>query len=308
MKGWQKVLKKNHEYSRHLLKFVSVLFAVFIWFYVLNSEPQEVTHNMTLHLVPPKGLSVSNLTPEKLNVKIKGSRAFIRTMVEREENVFLKLQNYPYKKKGGFNIFLSPEDISVPFGVQVMEVSPDKFKVELQKEIRKNVPVKINLVGALAGDLKLMETNVEPSEVLITGPIEVMRKISRVQTAPIDIATLEGSGEMKIALVDVDPRISIKRVTPVDFSFVVKPRKANLTLKRVQVRFLSSSNRIKSKTRFVSLDVLAPEGVRLTASSVQVIADVPDEKGVHSVKLRAKLPEGIHLLQINPQSINVSNR
>ena len=308
MKGWQKVLKKNHEYSRHLLKLVSVLFAVFIWFYVLNSEPQEVTHQMTLHLVPPTGLSVSNLTPEKLSVKIKGSRAFIRTMVEREENVFIKLQNYPYKKKGGFSIFLSPEDISVPFGVQVMEVSPDKFKIELQKEIRKNVPVKMNLVGTLAGDLKLMGTKVDPSEVLITGPIEVMRKVSRVQTAPIDIATLEGTGEMKISLAETDPRIVIKRITPVDFSYVVKPRKANLTLKRVKIRFLSSSNKINSKTRYVSLDVLAPEGVRLTESSVQVIADVPDKKGVHSVKLRAKLPEGIHLLQINPQSINVSNR
>ncbi|ATH08258.1 hypothetical protein BIY24_09930 [Halobacteriovorax marinus] len=308
MKGWQKVLKKNHEYSRHLLKVVSALFAVVIWFYVLNSEPQEVTHNMTLHLVSPKGLSVSNLTPEKLSVKIKGSRAFIRTMVEREESVYLKLQNYPYQKKGGFNIFLSPEDIPVPFGIQVIDVKPDKFKVELQKEIRKNVPVKVNLVGALPSDLKLMETKIEPSEVLISGPIEVMRKISRVTTAPIDLTTLEGSGELKISLSDIDPRIESKRVTPLDFAYVVKPRKANLTLKKVKIRFLSSSNRISSKTRFVSLDVLAPEGVRLTASSVQVIADVPDERGVHSVKLRAKLPEGIHLLQINPQSINVSNR
>lgn len=308
MKGWQKVLKKNHEYSRHLLKFVSVLFAVFIWFYVLNSEPQEVTHHMNLHLVSPTGLSVSNLTPEKLNVKIKGSRAFIRTMVEREENVFLKLKDYPYKKKGGFNIFLSPEDIPVPFGVQVIDVKPDKFKVELQKEIRKNVPVKLNFVGSIPSDLKLMETKVSPSEVLISGPIEVMRKISKVQSAPIDISTLQGSGEMKVALADIDPRVESKRVTPLDFSYVVKPRKANLTLKKIKIRFLSSSSRVKSKTRYVSLDVLAPEGVRLTASSVQVIADVPDSKGVHRVKLRAKLPEGIHLLQINPQSINVSNR
>ncbi|OUR99996.1 hypothetical protein A9Q84_02895 [Halobacteriovorax marinus] len=308
MKNWHRVLNKNDKYSRHFLKLVSLFFACFLWFYVLNSEPQVVEQLLTLSLKSPKGLSVSNIVPAKIKVKLKGSRAFVRNVVEREEKIYLNLKNYPYKKKGGFNVLLTPNDVSVPFGVEVISVSPDNFKVKLEKRITKKLTIKASLVGSLPTDLNLIKKTLEPATVLVSGPIEVMRKISKVVTSPIDITNLQGKGELKISLGQMDSRVESNRASAITFKYIVKPRKANLTLKKVKIRFLTTSTRLKSKSKYVSLDVLAPEGVRITASSVQVIADVPDKKGVHRVKLRAKLPEGIHLLQINPQSINVTIR
>lgn len=308
MKSWHRVLNKNDKYSRHFLKLVSLFFACFLWFYVLNSEPQEVEQMLNLSLKSPKGLSVSNIVPAKIRVKLKGSRAFIRNVIQREEQIYLNLKNYPYKKKGGFNVLLTPNDVSVPFGVEVISLSPDNFKVQLEKKISKKLPIKPNLVGALPTDLKLIKKKLVPSSVLVSGPIEVMRKISKITTSPIDISNLQGVGDLKISLGELDSRVKSERATAITFKYSVKPRKANLTLKKVKIRFLSTSTKIKSKNKYVSLDVLAPEGARITASNVQVIADVPDKRGTHRVKLRAKLPEGIHLLQINPQSINVSIR
>jgi YbbR domain-containing protein len=308
MTRWNKVLDKNDATSRHFLKLVSVLFAFFLWFYVLNSEPQIVEQTVVLKLKSPKGLSVSNIVPTKVKIQIKGSRAFVRTVLKREDSVHIDLKNYPIKKKGGFKVFLGPTDVTVPFGVEVLAITPESFKVQLQKEIRKEVPIRPTFVGDIAPDLRLIKKSFSPKKVLISGPIEVLRKISKVQTAPIDKSTLQGEGNLKISLGDLDQRVTSKRLTAVDFNYVVKPRKANLTLKKIKIKFLSSSLRIKSKIKYVSLDVLAPEGVKLKRSDIQVIADVPDSKGTHSVKLTAKLPEGIHLLQINPQSIKVSSR
>ena len=308
MTKWNKVLKKNDATSRHFLKVVSLLFSFFLWFYVLNSEPQIVEQTVVLKLKSPKGLSVSNIVPTNVKIQIKGSRAFVRTVLKREDSVHVDLKNYPIKKKGGFNVFLGPTDVTVPFGVEVLTITPETFKVQLQKEIRKEVPIKPVFVGQIAPDLKLIKKSFSPKKILISGPIEILRKISKIQTAPIDMSTLQGEGDMKISLGELDQRVSIKRLTAVDFNFSVKPRKANLTLKKIKIKFLSSSLRISSKSKFVSLDVLAPEGVKLNRSDIQVIADVPDSKGTHSVKLRANLPEGIHLLQINPQSIKVTSR
>ena len=308
MRRLQRVLNRNEQISRHFLKLVSVIFAFFLWFYVLNSEPQVVEQVVSLNLKSPPGLSVANIVPTKVKVTLKGSRAFIRNVLKREDSVHVDLKNYPIKKKGGFKVFLGPNDVTVPFGVEVLALAPDSFDVTLQKEIRKEVPIRPELVGEIATDLKLISKKISPKKVLISGPIEVLRKISKVHTAPIDVSHLQGSGELKISLGDLDQRVSVKRFTAVDFKYVVKPRKANLTLKKIKINFLSSSTRIKSKIKYVSLDVLAPENVKITRSDIQVIAEVPDKKGAHRVKLRAKLPEGIHLLQINPQSINVSIR
>lgn len=308
MSKWNKVLNSNDATSRHFLKLVSVLFASFLWFYVLNSEPQIVEQTVVLKLKSPKGLSVSNLVPSTVKIQIKGSRAFVRTVLKREDSVHIDLKNYPIKKKGGFNVFLGPTDVTVPFGVEVLTISPESFKVQLQKEIRKEVPVRPTFVGEIPPDLKLIKKSISPKKVLISGPIEVLRKISKIQTSPIDVSSLQGKGSFKISLGELDQRVTLKRLTAVDFNYVVKPRKANLTLKKVKIMFLSSSTRISSKSKYVSLDVLAPEGVKINRSDIQVIADVPSSKGTHRVKLRANLPEGIHLLQINPQSIKVSTR
>ncbi|WP_127717470.1 YbbR-like domain-containing protein [Halobacteriovorax sp. HLS] len=308
MKRFGRGLEKDDALSRHFLKLVSVLFASFLWFYVLNSEPQIVEQSMHLRLLTPAGKSISNIVPQKVAVKIKGSRAFVRTVLNQELSVVVDLKKYSVNKKGGFRVFLTHSDVTVPFGVEVISITPESFNVELQKEIRKEVAVKPVLTGNIAPDLKLINTSVSPKTVLISGPIEVMRKVSKVQTVPIDISSLQGEGDIKIALADLDQRVSIDRNTPVDFNYTLKPRKANLTLKKIKISFLSTSTKISSKVKYVSLDVLAPEGVRLNKSDIQIIAEVPESKGTHSVKLRANLPEGIHLLQINPQSINVSTR
>src|SRR5690606_13626934 len=99
--------------------------------------------------------------------------------------------------------------------------------------------------------------------------------------------------------------------TEVEMHYKVKPKKANLTLKNIPVRFLSTSTRINSKVKEVALDVLVPEQSEglLTKDKVQVIADVPEGKrGQVQVDLRAVLPEGVHLLQIHPASINITVR
>ena len=64
---------------------------------------------------------------------------------------------------------------------------------------------------------------------------------------------------------------------------------------------------ISSKIKNVSLDVLMPKEKSIKTSEVSVVADIPENtRGRVKVKLRATLPDEVHLLQINPEYINVS--
>jgi len=292
--------------SKHLLKIVSFVMACFLWFYVLNSEPQEVVRKLSIEYKTPKGYSLANLALDKVSVRLKGSRAFMQQALKGREKIIIDVTRLPYKKKKDLTATLSNYDIPVPFGVDVLSIDPEVLHIKLDKEITKKVSVKAQLVGDVSHDLKLMKTSLTPSTVFIKGPKEVMRKIGRLRSLPIDVSSLEGNGEIKVGILPTDPRIHIKRDAPLVFKYSMKPKKANLTLKKVKIRFISSGRQFKTKHKYASLDVLAPDDIKLKASSVKVFADIPEGKrGVRTVKLEARLPEGVHLLQINPQTIRV---
>lgn len=295
---------------RHLLKVISLFAAFMLWFYVLSNEPFVIEKKIKLDFEVPKGYAISNLPKREVTVKIRGSRIFMKNLLGNEAKILLDLKIYPYKKTKNFDVHINPYDVPVSFGLDVIKVTPDKINVTLDKSIYKKVPVKVKLSGEVTSEMKLVKYGLIPSEVMIVGPIEVMRKVSFMNTESIDLSPLDGTGIMKVRIDEVDPRIRVKEeeLSEVDFSYVVKPKKANMTLKKIKIRFLSTRRNFYTKNKYVSLDVLVAEEVKhqINRSKIQVVADIPEgKKGVMKIKLKAILPDGVHLLRINPENIVV---
>ncbi len=306
MKTIKKLSVSGEKGKRHLYKVLSLFFAISLWFYVLNSEPLVVEKSIDLSLINPPDLAVVNLPPTEVKVKLRGSRAFMNNLFRNGEKITVDLKNYPVKNDDGFNVNLNPSDVPVPFGITVLEIHPHQFKVQLDREIRKKVPLRPSFVGDLPAELKLMESSMSPAEVMIKGPLDVMRKVTSLRTTDIVRSELQGEGEVRVAIADLDPRVALEDSGPYAWNYKVRPNKANFTLKNIGIRFLTSSTGFRAQTKAVSLDVLAPEGVDLKKSDVQVVAEIPDgSKGKLNVKLRAILPDGVYLRQINPETISV---
>ena len=306
MKAIKKLSVSTEKGKRHLYKALSLFFSISLWFYVLNSEPLEVEKIVDVTLLNPPDLAVVNLPPSEVTVKLRGSRAFMNNLFKSGEKIVIDLKNYPVKNSDGFNVNLSASDVPVPFGVDVLEIHPHQFKVQLDREIRKKVPLRAQLIGDLPAELKLMESSISPEEVMIRGPVEIMRKVTSLRTTEIVRSELQGEGEVRVGIADLDPRISIEDSGPYAWNYKVRPNRANFTLKNIDIRFLTTSTRFRAATKAVSLDVLAPDGIDLKKSDVQVVAEIPDgASGKLNVKLRAILPDGVYLRQINPETISV---
>lgn len=302
-------LAREQKNNRRLFKVMAVFFSLTIWFYVLNSEPYEIDKEIPLSFETPAGLAVANLTPATVSVKLKGARAFMQNIFSADEKVVLNLRDPQFKGLTEFEAAIVASDIPVPFGVEVLELSPNIVPIKFERSISKEVPVRLQLTGELPAELRLMKQNLRPSKVMIQGPIEVMRRISSLRTTPVAQNSLEGDGEMRVGISELDPRVNLVEPpsTGFIFDYSVKARTANLTLKNIKIRFLASRQNFLSKQSEVAIDILAPEGRTLRESEVQVIADIPEEaKGTIAVKLRALLPEGVHLLKIHPEAVNVT--
>jgi YbbR domain-containing protein len=300
---------QTERFRRHLLKLLAVLFSFCLWFYVLNSESLEVQVKLPLVLIPPKGMAVSEIPPSEVLIKVKGSRAFVRNLFNNDEKVFLDLKRRGTKSKSGILIKLLPSDIPHPLGVEVTEILPSSLNIKIEKRKTKKISLKPFLVGEVPNRLELLKYELVPNTLKISGPRKLINSLSSLETTPIDLHKLEGEGRIKVLLKELDPRLRGEEdITEAEFLFRVKPKKANFTLKSVNILFLTSSSEFRARIRTASIDVLIPEGtdLKLAAKDVRLIAEIPEgSKGEVRIKLKAELPEGVHLLQIYPDAINV---
>jgi YbbR domain-containing protein len=189
-----------------------------------------------------------------------------------------------------------------------LSVDPKLIELDFQKTTTKRVRVVPNLVGEVSRDLKLINKRIEPSSVKLIGPFKLMKGVAKVSTLPIDMSTLTKSGILKVNLSEIDQRVEVAEDVSFSFSYEISPRKANVTLKNIPIRFLTSARRYTSKHRSVSMDVLVSEDeqANLKLKSLNVVADIPDgAQGTVDVPLRANLPEGVFLMKIHPETIKV---
>lgn len=308
MNGTQAPKVQSERLRRHLLKLLAVLFSFSLWFYVLNSEPLEVEMKLPLVLIPPKGMAISDIPTTEALVKIKGARVFVRNLFESDEKIFIDLARRGKKFKKGMTVKILPSDFPLPLGVEVTEIQPHRLEVKLEKQRSKVIKIKPFLVGEVSPELELLKYELVPSVLKLSGPGSVLNTLTDLETAPIELDKLKGDGRVKVLLKDIDPRLKAEdSLKEAEFLYRIKPKKANFTLKDVNIRFLTSSSGFVSKIKTATLDVLLPEGKEVSASDVKVVAEIPDgSKGEVRIKLEAELPEGVHLLQIYPETINVS--
>lgn len=309
MSGIKSQKIQSEKFRRHLLKLLAVLFSFSLWFYVLNSESLEVQVKLPLVLIPPEGMAISEIPPSDLLIKVKGSRAFVRNLFNDNEKVFINLKRRGSKTKNGMLVKVLPSDIPHPLGVQVTEILPGELDIKIEKRKTKKISLKPFLVGEVPSQLELLKYELVPNSLKISGPRKLMANLASLETSPIDLQKLEGDGRIKVLLKELDPRLRAEEeITEAEFLFRVKPKKANFTLKNVNILFLTSSSEFIAKVRTASIDVLIPEGtdLKLTTKDVKLIAEIPEgSKGEVRIKLKAELPEGVHLLQIYPETITV---
>lgn len=209
--------------QRHTLKIISIFFAVSLWFYVLNSEPIELDRKMNVEFILPKGYAISSQTERQLNLKLKGSKAFIGNVFSKEEKITVDLN--PYFKKYGkhFKVAYHPSQITVPFGVDVLEISPKESVVELDRLVQMELPINVQYIGSVPYDRKFIEVGIEPSNIMISGPIEVIRKISRISSDPVNLSSIDREeGTITLPLEELDPRLKFEEKPRIKLRYKVQ--------------------------------------------------------------------------------------
>ena len=297
--------------KKHTLKFISVVIAVFIWIYVLNSEKVQFEKVVYIDYILPEDMVFSLKPPQEATYIIKGVRAFVRSVMERKDRIVVDLSRSNSLKDNKLNIELGSSQLKLPYGMRIEKIIPQKLNIWLDKKERKIVPLKLQFFGELPKKLILDNPILSPSHVEVLGPKSVISGISELPINAVDLSSLPGQNEIVVGLTPFDERISLFEEVPIKLSYQIKASTSNFGLKNLPIRFISSKRKIIFDVKTADVRLFVSDKIiksRLNvSSSIQVWAEVPEQaRGRVVIPLRVILPPSMHLLEISPKTIIVN--
>ena len=298
---WEWVMRKlTHNW---LLKLASIGVAMGLWGFVnLGARETETSMFVPIDLqnLPP-ALMIGNPLPESVGVRVRGPRTILGTIDPRRQRIQLDLGNL---SAGTTTYKIDPEMLNLPRGVTVTRMSPSQITLDVERLVERTLPVVTNFAGAVPAGYRVVESQIQPSSVTISGPATIIGALRNVATGPLHLSPTSGSFEESVELerpadpvrfvperVVVSGRLEEIVVTQ-DFRNVeigvhtapaqyrLRPKSVDVTVRGLQR--IVKDLRLSSQNFYVDLDGIGP--------------------GNHTAKVESVMPEGVELVDVRPPS------
>jgi YbbR domain-containing protein len=286
-------------------KIISVVIAVLLWGVVLGSRNVEATKDVSLEVITPPELVVSNELPDKISFRLTGPKAFLRAVLDRHEDPIRV--NLVGAKAGVVTYRFFSDNIRVPIGVKVTGINPTAMIIKLEAVKKKEVPVRAEISGIPPEGYKLTQVRIRPETVRIRGAQSHVDSVAELQTAPIDVSELRQSTTKEAAFDLAHYEVQVDGALP-KIEIGIQPLSANFKIKNIDIH-VSSSYKVRVEDKNVTVLVRAdPKELKsLDRSKVFGEVDLHDKpKGTYSVSVRVTVPEGVNLVKVVPDKVNVT--
>jgi YbbR domain-containing protein len=207
---------------RHFgLKVISVAIAVLLWMVVSGEEPVERGLRVPLELQQmPAGLELQSELPALVDVRVRGGS----TTLSRVSTGDIVAMMDVHTARPGQRLFqLTPEQVRVPFGVQVLQVSPPSVAMVFEKTATKAVPVVPSVEGVPAPGFVVGRTTSDPGTVDVTGPESAVESAREATTEPVSVAGAREAVNDRVTVGFVDPTLRLKDPKPANVHIDIVP-------------------------------------------------------------------------------------
>jgi YbbR domain-containing protein len=178
---------------------LSIVFITGIWFSVSRGQDTLVSLDIPVDYTNrPEGTEIVDTSVKSVSLVLSGSGALVKSVTPDQVNVRLDLSNAVI----GSNAFaITPEDISLPPGIVLREVTPPTVDVVLDETIKKQFPIQVDWAGKLSPELILLDFTMDPETIEIMGGKRILEKITTIYTEKVPLDNLSGKGEITVKLV-----------------------------------------------------------------------------------------------------------
>ena len=311
-----KSLRRIREFlsTRHGIRVISVVAAVVVWYAIrVATSNSTIVTDITLVVQPPPDWSVVDCSARTVDVAFLGTRDDLRYL--NRELIKATVDGRGHENNQSFTVELGPQNINAPGNARIDFIRPAVVTVRLDREITKQVPVKVETQNLLPDGYELDKTIVTPVTVALSGPAQLLDGVESISTMPVDLdGRIRSINKRRLPLVLADNLAGVKVDPPavtLDLGVVersISSRFPDLPVlpmlapgRALRVELSPDTATLTVKGRPELMNNLAAEDVRLFVDITTLSSNRAE-----SLPIRAVLPNGITLVRTEPATVEVS--
>jgi YbbR domain-containing protein len=232
-----------------IVKILSVIFAIILWYFVLDStNPVEwVDLNLPLSVenedtLKAKGIIIKDSNfPRTVSVRLKGRKNKINTVSQNDFEAILDLAkiNEPDTRHLQIDVKYQGVDVfNYKGGIYFQGITPRHVDLELEKVGENSFPVKVITTGTPRENYKVISVNAVPGTVSIEAADEIVDSIGEVcvyvdinnmsnnMVRKLECVVYDGNGEEIVELIgklSVDVSIEFAKEVPIVPTVIGRP-------------------------------------------------------------------------------------
>jgi YbbR domain-containing protein len=194
---------------RHFgLKLLALALAVMLWMAVAGEEIVERGLRIPLELQQvPAGIESTGEVPTAVDVRVRGASGTLSRLGAGDIVAVLDLRG----ARAGRRLFpLTPEQVRVPIGVDIVQVTPSAIAMVFEPSVTRTVPVVPSVDGRPAPGFVVGTLKADPANVEIVGPESAVRRATEALTEPVLIAGARERVQETVVIGMLDPSLRIK--------------------------------------------------------------------------------------------------
>lgn len=294
---------------RHFgLKTVSVAIAAILWVFVSGDEVVERGLRVPLEFQQfPDGLEMMGEPPSLVDVRVRGASSALSLIVPGDIVAQLDLKS----ARPGRRLYqLTAEQVRVPYGVQVVQVSPTTVALGFEASQSRIVPVVPAVEGDPAPGFVVGKVSVEPPTVEVVGPQSAIERVTEALTEPVNVAGANGPVADSVTVGFQDGALRLKAPRQARVSVEVLPGPVERTVRERPVHIEHLRENLIARPVPNAVDVIlrgSRDGVN-RVSSDEVVAKVDLAglgPGTYTLPVRVENPARAGVARILPATIQV---
>lgn len=298
---WEKIVALAG--SNFGLKALALIIALGLWVAGHRDIERSIEVPVEFRNIPADLMVMDNRV-DFVVLRITGPRTLVSTIDADEIKLALDLNG---AKPGTVSYPLGGSSFNIPRGVAVARITPPVVHLRMEPVIKLTLPVSVRISGKPASGYRISQTIVQPARVVVRGPAEELRRLTAIETVPVDLNETRGVAKRMVRLA-TDGRPLTFLPDQVEVSVAIEEEEASRDFTQVEIGVKDYKGVYSVNPKTIFLRVSGPKSVvdKLQLSPMSVFVTLQGlGAGEHNVPLQFDLPNGIKVVEHKPVRVRV---
>lgn len=292
-------------------KVLSVALALVLFVFHRMSLLEERFLSVPLQVETDKSLTPATSYPRTIRVTLRGDANTIYPILEEDIEAYMDLTKYT--EKGTYRAAVQVRKKGTALMTEPLEIGVDPLELtlELDRRLSKNVHLMANFQGSLEPGYELASYTLDPSQVVVDGPANILENISELSTDFIDLSGRSVDFSASIRILNRDPLLVIRGSGTAEFRGLIREQTAAEDFRDLPIQINNMDDNFRGVLSAVSGSVRLRGGQHslreLSAESIVMTVDCSalDDTGDYILPVAVVVPPLFALVRQDPENVTI---